>query len=219
MKRILSVLAVAVAAISMVACSPSYEKTIANLKASIDGESTAAAKYEAFAQKAIEEGDSSVAALFRAASKAEAIHVANHQAVLNKLGVTDYVATVAEFAVDSTSANIQTAINGETYETATMYPEFITAAQAEKCEDAILSFTQAKDAEATHAALYIAAASGQPFNVLYICPVCGDVYANQTVEACAICGASSDTFLVEIGAPVKEVIAATELTPATPAKK
>src|ERR1035437_3487566 len=61
-------------------------KTLENLKAGIKGETTASAKYAAFAQKAREEGNVNVAKLFDAASKAESIHAANHRKVLEGLG-------------------------------------------------------------------------------------------------------------------------------------
>ena len=49
-------------------------KTDQNLKEAFAGESQANRKYLAFAKKADEEGYTSVAKLFRAASEAEAIH-------------------------------------------------------------------------------------------------------------------------------------------------
>lgn len=67
-------------------CNQKPVKTIADLKDGIKGETTASAKYAAFAQKAREEGNDTIAKLFDAASRAEAIHAANHTKVLEKLG-------------------------------------------------------------------------------------------------------------------------------------
>jgi len=61
-------------------------KTIENLKAAFKGESTASAKYAAFAEKAKAEGYTQIAIMFTATSKAEAVHAANHKSVLVKLG-------------------------------------------------------------------------------------------------------------------------------------
>lgn len=61
-------------------------KTIENLKAGIKGETTASVKYAAFAQKAREEGNDTIAKLFDAASKAESIHAVNHLKILEGLG-------------------------------------------------------------------------------------------------------------------------------------
>ena len=68
-------------------CAPKPVKTVENLKAAYNGESTASAKYAAFAEKARAEGFDTVAVMFQATSKAEAIHAANHLKVLVKLGV------------------------------------------------------------------------------------------------------------------------------------
>ena len=61
-------------------------KTIENIKAAIKGETTASAKYAAYAKKAKQEGFAKAALLFEAASKAESIHAGNHRAVLEQLG-------------------------------------------------------------------------------------------------------------------------------------
>jgi len=63
-------------------CTPKPVKTIENLKAAYNGESTASAKYAAFAEKAKAEGFDNVAVMFQATSKAEAIHANNHLKVL-----------------------------------------------------------------------------------------------------------------------------------------
>src|ERR1035437_8557203 len=67
-------------------CSPKPVKTIENLKAAFNGESTASAKYAAFAEKAKAEGFDTVAVMFMATSKSESVHAANHLKVLEKLG-------------------------------------------------------------------------------------------------------------------------------------
>src|SRR5665647_706650 len=99
---------------------PKPVKTVENLKGGIKGESTASAKYAAFAQKAREEGNDTIAKLFDAASKSESIHAANHRKVLEALGekMDDFK---PEFEVKTTAENLQAAIEGETYEVATMY--------------------------------------------------------------------------------------------------
>ena len=61
------------------------EKTVANLKEGYKGESTASAKYAAYADQARKEGLTQIAIMFTSTSKAEAIHAANHKTVLEKL--------------------------------------------------------------------------------------------------------------------------------------
>ena len=86
-------------------------KTIADLKEGIKRESTASAKYTAFAQKATQEGKLSIAKLFNAASKAKAIYASNHRKALEALDekMEDFT---PQFEVNSTEQNLQAAIDG-----------------------------------------------------------------------------------------------------------
>lgn len=200
MKKINVYLLLVVALLSMVSCSQKHDKTIANLKAAIDGESTASAKYAAFAEQAAKDSLFAVEALFKSTSQAEAIHVKNHQSVLAGLGVTDYVGNVEKFDVKSTAENLQTAIDGETYEFTTMYPGFIKDAETEKSKESIVSFNYAQDAEIGHAKIYadVLAKIATPevlASVYYLCPKCGNVYANTPSEICELCQTSSEQFI------------------------
>ena len=92
-------------------------KTQENLMAAFAGESQANRKYLAFAQVADKEGLPQVAKLFRAAAAAETIHAHAHLKNAGKIG--------------DTAANLQSALEGETYEFTKMYPEMIKDAEAE----------------------------------------------------------------------------------------
>ncbi len=186
----------------LVGCSSTPVKTIENLKAGIKGETTASAKYAAFADKARAEGLDTVAKLFDAASKAEAIHAANHTKVLESLGqkMDDFK---PEFEVKSTAENLQAAIDGESYESTTMYPQFIADAKAEKVEKAEKSFTWAFETEKKHLEFYqkaLAAVQNNqentlPFNYA-VCPVCGNTYDKASIpEKCDFCGTKSEKFI------------------------
>ncbi len=96
--------------------------------------------------------------LFDAASNAEAIHASNHKKVLEELGETMEDFT-PEFEVKTTAENLQAAIDGESYEVATMYPQFLTDAKAEKVEKAVKSFNWALDTEKKHNNFYSKALS------------------------------------------------------------
>ncbi|HEX7583856.1 MAG TPA: ferritin family protein [Prolixibacteraceae bacterium] len=178
-------------------------KTIENLKAGIKGETTASAKYAAFAQKATDEGNVNVAKLFLAASKAESIHAANHRKVLDGLGEKMEDFTPA-FEVKTTAENLQAAIDGETYEVTTMYPQFLADAKAEKVEKATKSFTWAFDTEKKHEQFYTKALQALTANAqntlpmeYAVCPVCGNTYDKATiVEKCAFCQTSKDKFFL-----------------------
>ncbi len=180
----------------------SDSKTVENLKAAINGETKACASYAAFSKKAAAEKLDKIALLFEAASKAEGIHAKNHTAVLEKLGLKMDVAA-PEITINSTAENLAAAIKGETYEVNTMYPEFITAARADKQADAVTSFDYAFQVEKRHRDLYTAALeslNGKDFKnmqVLYaVCPVCGNTYAGTFPENCEICGTMSSSFIM-----------------------
>lgn len=97
-------------------------KTIENLKAAIIGESTASATYAAYAAKAAQEGQPLIQKLFEAASKAESVHAANHNKVLEKLGANMDPFDI-QIHVGSTAENLKAAIAGETHEFESMYPD------------------------------------------------------------------------------------------------
>ncbi len=178
-------------------------KTIENLKAGIKGETTASAKYAAFAQKAREEKHGSIAKLFDAASKAESIHAANHKKALESLGekMEDFK---PEFEVKTTAENLQAAIDGESYEIKTMYPQFLADAKTEKVEKAEKSFTWAFDTEKKHLQFYTNALQALKSNTektlpvgYAVCPVCGNTYDNANVdEKCAFCQTGKDKFII-----------------------
>ena len=193
-----------VAAIAMlVSCTSKPVASIDNLKAAYNGESTASAKYAAFAEKAKAEGFDTVAVMFLATSKAEAIHADNHKKVLVKLGVAVEGPEIGQFAVLSTAENLSDAIKGETYEIETMYPGFIAKANEEKATDAVKSFTWAFDTEKKHQAFYnvaLTALNGGSEKSLpaqwFVCPVCGNTYDSATVtEACDFCMTKKEKFL------------------------
>ena len=110
--------------------APAHEQTLKNLLAAFNGESNASARYAAFAVKADEDGYLKVASLFRAASRAEQIHAANHAKVIVKMGAAAPVATIEAVTVNTTVENLKAAIAGETYEVDVMYPDFIKEAEA-----------------------------------------------------------------------------------------
>jgi len=177
-------------------------KTVVNLKAGIKGETTASAKYAAFALKAREEQHESIAKLFDAASKSESIHAANHKKALEALGekMEDFK---PEFEVKTTAENLQAAIDGETYEVTTMYPQFLADAKAEKADKATKSFTWAYDTEKKHEQFYTAALASLKANTentlptqYLVCPVCGNTYDKAMVdEKCAFCQTSKEKFI------------------------
>ena len=177
------------------------EKSIKDLQDAFTGESTASAKYLGYAKKAHEEGNHNVAVLFEAASKAEFIHAGNHKAVLKQLNAK--VPDVnPKFEVKTTAENLKDAISGESYEIATMYPDFIKDAQGENSNLAMVSFNYAYQVEKKHKALYEKALqaleNGREKSlptVYMVCPTCGNTYENEAPERCGISMTSGDRFI------------------------
>ena len=84
--------------------------TTDNLKTAFAGESQATMKYRIFAEKAEKDGMPNIAKLFRTTAEAEKLHAAGHLKAMDGVG--------------STAENLQTAIDGETYEFKEMYPRW-----------------------------------------------------------------------------------------------
>lgn len=177
------------------------EATIKDLKAAITGESTASAKYAAYAKKAKEEGYAKVALLFEAASKSESIHAGNHRAALEQLGETMGKVT-PKYEVKSTKENLKDAIKGESYEVATMYPGFIKTANNNQVNIALISFNYAFQTEKKHKVLYQHALdmlNAGKVNTLaskyMVCPTCGNTYDGEAPNRCGISMTPKDRFI------------------------
>jgi rubrerythrin len=160
--------------------------TVENLKEAFAGESQANQKYRAFAKKAEKDGFPNIAKLFRTTAEAERIHAEGHLGALEAIG--------------DTAANLQAAIEGETYETKVMYPPMVEQAEADG-HKAKRMFTYALEAEDVHAKLYAmaleAVKSGKDLNAdFYLCPVCGYIEMGKPTDPCPVCGAKPDKFVL-----------------------
>jgi rubrerythrin len=204
MKNVIRLVCIVLALGLITGCTQKPVKSIENLKAAYNGESTASAKYAAFVEKARAEGLDTVAVMFMATSKSEAIHAENHRKALEKLGEKMEGPKIGTFEVLSTAENLADAIKGETYEIETMYPEFIAAAEKEKCTDAVKTFTWAIDTEKKHQSFYkgaLGAINGGGEKTLpvqwFVCPVCGNTYdLISMVPACDFCMTPKEKFVV-----------------------
>ena len=202
MKAKIFLMPVILTAIILSSCNkPNPVNTIENLKAAYNGESTASAKYAAFADQAALDSLDAIATMFRATSRAEAIHADNHKKVIEKLGVEIGDPEIGTFSALSTAENLQDAIDGESYEITTMYPGFISTAEQEKADKAKKSFTWALDTEKKHQVFYQAALdvinAGMGIGELplkwWVCPVCGNTYDDATVShECDFCKTKKD---------------------------
>ena len=176
--------------------------TINNLNVGIAGEIASGVRYAAYATKAREEGLSKIAILFDALSKSEGVHAANHMDVLTSLGVKmDSINPV--FEVKSTRENLEASIEGEDYESTTMYPDFIKTATAEKVDNAVQSFTWAMNTETKHKAFYqmaLRALKNHTMSKLpseyYVCPECGNTFVTGFKDTkCPFCYTMGTQFI------------------------
>ncbi|MFA5339768.1 MAG: rubrerythrin family protein [Candidatus Omnitrophota bacterium] len=172
--------------------------TLANLLSAYNGEKNAQVRYMSFAQQADKEGYKGVASLFRAAARSEQVHYEGHERAIKELGGVPKVNMLAT-PVKSTKENLETAINGENYESGKMYPEFLAQAEKDKVKPAIASFKGAVRVEAVHAQLFKKALKdldswkGQKKD-FFVCLVCGNVTENKPPMVCSICGAPKEKF-------------------------
>ncbi len=107
-----------------------------------------------------------------------------------------------QFEVKSTAENLKDAIEGETYEFFTMYPEFIKNANAAGNYMAQISCTYAYKVEQKHRDFYIEALAALQAGtdntlakVYYLCPTCGNTYASVAPSRCEISMTDSKLFI------------------------
>ena len=158
-------------------------KTENNLLEAFAGESQANRKYLAFADKADAEGHKQVAKLFRAAAAAETVHAHAH---LRALG-----------GIKSTKENLQEAVDGETHEFTSMYPQMMEEAGSEGFDNALRSFDLANTVEKVHADLYQSALENFGSNRdvdYYVCKVCGNTLEGEPEGPCSVCQAGPIAF-------------------------
>jgi len=160
--------------------------TETNLQAAFAGESQAHMKYLNFADTAEKEGLLNVARLFQAASFAEQIHASNHLRALE--------------GIQGTTANLDTALGGETFEVDQMYPAYMAVAEKQGEKKALRSMNAALEAEKVHAKLYGAAKqsveAGKDVAAvdIWVCTACGFTMEGEPPDKCPVCGAPKAKF-------------------------
>ena len=121
-------------------------QTHENLTEAFRGESQANRRYLYFARTADIEGFADIAALFRSVSQGETGHAFVYFDFLAEVG--DPVTGVA---VGSTTDNLKSAIEGETYEYTEMYPGFAKTARDEGFDEVAEWLETLARAERSHA--------------------------------------------------------------------
>lgn len=101
--------------------------------------------------------------------------------------------------VKSTSENLEAAIQAETYERDTMYPEFRQLAQDSYQMDAVRTINFAYNGEVTHATLLSEAYRSLETmrgtsNTYYVCTECGYTTKDAPNRACHSCYSPAEEF-------------------------
>jgi rubrerythrin len=160
------------------------EKTDRNLAYAFAAESKAAARNAAFALKADQEGFGQIARLFRAVSEAESVHARK-------------LLMLMRGKVKSTQENLEAAFEHEIQANVEEYPRLIREAIEEHEGGAEWAFTQTRNVEERHAALYKKALTdlvAERETTYYVCQVCGYVVEKEAPENCPECGAVRTKF-------------------------
>ncbi|HVC45723.1 MAG TPA: ferritin family protein [Terracidiphilus sp.] len=182
-----------------------FDTTSKNLLAAYQNELNAQASYKAFASKADEEGFGGLGSLFRATARAEQIHSNNQARALRQSG-GEARADVVPMPVGATLDNLKAALKGETYEIEVMYPKFAEQASAHIHAQATRTFTQAMEAEKTHAELFAnaiaqiesrqAASWVSTARDFHVCPMCAFTSEQKVDSNCPVCGYPAERFEV-----------------------
>lgn len=165
--------------------------TMVNLLKAFAGESQARNKYEYFAKVAQKEGYRDIAEHFQRAADNEKTHAKLELALHNRM------ASGTDNNFGDTAANLQAAIDGESYENVTMYPDFAAIAKEEGYSEAQRLFTGIGKIEVEHENMYrmlLARLEADAEFVSddeeeeWICEVCGHVHrGKKALKVCPVC--------------------------------
>ena len=152
------------------------------------GESMARNKYEYFAKIAQKEGFRDIAEHFQRAANNEKMHA--------KLELKAYNVLNYDKEFGNTSENLQYAIDGESYENVTMYPEFAKVAKEEGHADIARMLDMIGKIEIEHENMYKSLKhrldSGKEFvsdeEEEWICEECGHIHrGKKALKVCPVC--------------------------------
>ncbi|NDF61930.1 MAG: rubrerythrin family protein [Synechococcaceae bacterium WBB_3_034] len=133
--------------------------THANLEAAFGGESMANRKYLFFSDVAKQLGHSELARLFRDTANQETEHAFAHFRLLHPELVVDDPAALSDSQKQAVLARcLELAIEGETYEYTTMYPEFAAQARTDRDSGAEAEFSEQIAESQQHAGVFRTAA-------------------------------------------------------------
>jgi len=165
--------------------------TLVNLMKSFAGESQARNKYEYFAKVAQKEGYRDIAEHFQRAANNEKTHAKLELALHNR------IQNESENNFGNTAENLQSAINGESFENLTMYPDFAVIAKEEGEKEASRLFSGIGKIEVEHEKMFQmlldrlnaeAEFVSEDEEEAWICEVCGHIhYGKKALKVCPVC--------------------------------
>ena len=165
--------------------------TSVNLMKAFAGESQARNKYEYFAKVAQKEGYRDIAEHFQRAANNEKTHAKLELKLYNRM------VSNSENSFGDTKENLQLAIDGESHENVTMYPDFAKIAKDEGHKEAYKLFSNICKIEVEYEKMYKMLLqrleSGSEFvseneDEAWICEVCGHIhYGKKVLKNCPVC--------------------------------
>jgi desulfoferrodoxin-like iron-binding protein len=165
--------------------------TIVNLNKAFAGESQARNKYEYFAKIAQKEGYRDIAEHFQRAANNEKVHAKLELALSNRMSNN------SDESFDDTISNLKSAIEGESYENITMYPDFAQIAKEEGYKEAQKLFEGIGKIEVEHENMFKSLLQrleneaefiSEDEEEAWICEICGHVhYGKKALKTCPVC--------------------------------
>lgn len=162
----------------------------------------ACARYESFAQKAIEEGYVNIANFFHAIAYSEKVYAERELALLKNYQES-FTPTTDSVAVGSTLENLKTTAETQDYNHQTLFPIFVSVATDEEAATAgelfHLSMAAAKrKARLSRRNARVLERENSDWNVVNswsVCKDCGQIYVTVNLsESCEGCQKSSSLF-------------------------
>ena len=151
------------------------------LTSAVYGEKAAAARYDAYAARADQDGYPGAAALFRACAKAERIHLARFESALRSRGIEPSNDTPTAPSVGSTRDNLRNAASAEQSERDGSYKEACDVCTSARDEEMNKLFDVTRDVETEHANLCSNAMHSMD-----------DLKSPKTFYVCGHCGYTTD---------------------------
>lgn len=178
MKRVLLVLLALSITVGTVAATKRLPAPVRDVvERALANERTAAARYEAYAAKADEDGYAGAAALFRAQARAERTHAERFLSLLRSDGGPIPPEPAVAPRTDATDDNLRAAALAERSERDGIYREAVDVCKLHDAADVAKIFDETRDTEVEHANLCNAAArdlqSMKDAKTFYVCGKCG----------------------------------------------